>query len=227
MWGDIVPTSWAYDSAATVRYKQNLTTSRTLLADAGWVPGADGILVRGGKRFSADFLVRRDSDVRNAAAAAIAQKVRAIGMELKPAPTDFQTFFDPLKAGTYDVALTGFATGPDPDDFFLFHSSQIRPENLATGVNWSGYSNPELDRLIAAERSTLLPDPAATRAARRRIFSQEEKLLGTEVVTYFLWADNAVQGFDVRVGGVQAGSLLNIDYGRNVRVFAEWYLKKG
>ena len=224
--GDIVPTSWAYDGAATVRYQQNLDRSRALLNEAGWTAGADGVLVKGGKRFSTDLLVRRDSDARNAAAAQVAQKARAIGMELKPAPTDFQVFFNPLKDGTFDVALSGFATGPDPDNYFLFHSSQIRPENNPAGVNWSGFSNPELDRLIADERSTLLQSPSATRAARRKIFSQVEKLLGDELVTYFLWSDDTVHGFDVRVGGVQPGSLLNLDYGRNVRVFADWYFKK-
>ena len=227
MWGDIVPTSWAYDSTAAVRYKQNLDRARTLLTESGWTVGADGILTRGGRRFTADLYVRRDSDVRNAAAAKIAQNARSIGMDLKPAPTDFQSFFDPLKQGNYELALSGFATGPDPDNFFLFHSSQLRPENSPTGVNWSGYANPELDRLIASERSTLLPDAAATRAARRKIFSQIEKILGDDQVTHFLWADDTVQGFDARVGGVQTASMLNVDYGRNVRVFAQWYIKKG
>ncbi|MFN2464473.1 MAG: ABC transporter substrate-binding protein [Candidatus Dormibacteria bacterium] len=224
--GDIVPASWAFDPAAAPGYRQNLDRARALLAEAGWAPGPDGVLTRSGKRFSADLLVRKDSDTRVAAATAIATRARAIGMELKPAPTPFETFFDPLKQGTFEVALSGFATGPDPDDFFLFHSSQLRPENNPNGVNWSGYVDPELDRLINAERSTLLSSPSATRTARRHIFSQLEKLLSDEMVTYFLWSDDTVQGFDVRVGGVQPGSLLNLDYGRNVRAYGEWYLKK-
>jgi peptide/nickel transport system substrate-binding protein len=226
VWGDILPTSWAYDSSAAVRYKQDLDKARQLLKDAGWAPGPDGILVKGGKRFSADLYVRRDSDVRNRAAVAIAAKVRAVGLELKPAPTDFATFFDPLKEGKYDVALSGFSTGPDPDNYYILHSSQIRPENNPSGVNWSGYSNPELDRLISLERGILVSDPAQTRAQRRKVFSQIEKLLGDDVVTYFLWSDNTVQGFDSRVGGVPGGTLANLDYGRNVRDYLDWYLKK-
>ncbi|HEY8740702.1 MAG TPA: ABC transporter substrate-binding protein [Candidatus Dormibacteraeota bacterium] len=225
-WGDILPTSWAYDSDAAVRYRVNLDRARQLLTDAGWTPGADGILTRGGKRFSVDFYVRRDADVRNRAAAEIATKVKAIGMELKVSPADFDVFFDPLKQGKFDIALSGFATGPDPDDYYIFHSSQLRPEKNPSGVNWSGYSNPELDRLIDLERSTLASDPARTRSQRRRIFSQIEKILSDDVVTYFLWADNTVQGFDSRVGGVGSGTLVNVDYGRNVRTYADWYLKK-
>ena len=226
MWGDILPTSWAYDASAQVRYKQDLDRSRSLLAAAGWVAGSDGILTRGGKRFSADFYVRKDSDIRNAAALEISQKVRAVGMELKVVPTDFSTFFDPLKSGKYDIALSGFATGPDPDNYFIFDSSQLRPEKNPNGVNWSGYVNPELDKAIALERSTLLADPARTRAERRKAFDQVEKILGTDVVTYFLWSDNTVQGFDANVAGVQRGSMINVDYDRDVPVFAQWYLKK-
>jgi peptide/nickel transport system substrate-binding protein len=226
VYGDILPTSWAYDASATVRYKQDLDKSRQLLKDAGWTAGPDGILVKAGKRFSADLYVRNDADVRNKAAVAIAAQVKAVGMELKPAPTDFQAFFEPLRTGKYDLALSGFATGPDPDNFYVLHSSQLQPENTKAGFNWSGYANPELDRLIALERSTLVADPARTRAERRKIFAQIEKLLGEDVVTYFLWADTTLQGFDSRVAGVRSGTLVNEDYGRNVRDYTAWYLKK-
>jgi peptide/nickel transport system substrate-binding protein len=226
MWGDLLPTSWAYDDAAVVRYKQDLDHSRRLLQAAGWTPGPDGILTRGGKRLTANLLVRSDADVRVRAANLIAQKVRAVGIELKVQPTDFGVFFDPLKAGTFDAALTGFATAPDPDGYYIFHSSQLRPEHSPSGVNWSGYSNPELDHLIEQERGTLTSDAAQTRSQRRAIFSQVERILGNDVVTYFLWSDNTVQGFDVRVGGVQPGTLINLDYDRAVQPYATWYLGK-
>jgi len=226
IWGDILPTSWAYDRSAQVRYQLDLGKSRALLQQAGWTPGTDGILARAGKRFSADFYVRKDSDVRNAAAVEISQKVRAVGMELKVVPTEFGTFFDPLKSGHFDLALSGFATGPDPDNYYIFDSSQLRPEKNPSGVNWSGYVNPDLDSAIALERGTLLADPAKTRAQRRQAFDQVEKILSGEVVTYFLWSDVTVHGFDTNVAGVQGGTLINVDYARNVRAYSGWYLRK-
>ncbi|MGI8608712.1 MAG: ABC transporter substrate-binding protein [Candidatus Dormibacteria bacterium] len=226
MWGDILPTSWAFDRSSQVRYKQDLDRARSLLGQAGWVPGNDGILTRAGRRFSASFYVRGDSAVRNAAAQEIAQKVRAVGMDLTVVPTDINTFFDPLKAGKFDIALSGFATGPDPDDYYVFDSSQLRPEKNPAGVNWSGYLNPELDRAIATERSTLLADPVRTRAERKKAFNQVERILSGDVVTYFLWSDNTVQGFDVNVVGVQNGTLVNVDYDRNSAQFAVWSYRK-
>jgi peptide/nickel transport system substrate-binding protein len=235
LWGDIAPESWAFDDGAVVRYKPDLARARRLMLQAGWQVGADGVSVKAGTRFSTKFFVRNDAPSRMAAVAMISDQARAIGMDLQPLPVpyynpaDKTSFFDPLKKGAYDIAFAGFASSPDPDQFRIFHSSQLRPEHNPAGVNWTGYSSPELDRLIAQERSTVLPDIAQTRAARRRIFSQIEKLLGEDVVTYFMWADANGQAFSSGVAGISAGfqgSLINIDYGRNVQALAGWYLKK-
>jgi peptide/nickel transport system substrate-binding protein len=235
LWGDIAPESWAYDPAAVMKYKPDLARARRLMLQAGWQVGDDGVGVKAGNRFSTKFYVRDDAPSRQEAVAMISAQARAIGMDLQPAPVpyynpaDKTSFFDPLKKGDYDIAFAGFASSSDPDQYRIFHSSQLRPEHNPAGVNWTGYSSPELDRLIERERSTLLPGDAQTRAARRGIFSQIERLLGEDVVTYFMWADDNGQVFSSSVSGVRAGaqgSLINIDYGRNVQGFAGWYVKK-
>ena len=229
LWGDIVPTSWAYDAGATTRYKKDVARSRDLLKQAGWTPGADGILEKAGKRFQAKLLVRQDAPTRVRAADLVSAQVRQVGIDLTPTATDYSVFFDPLKTGTFDIALTGFSTSPDPDPFLTFHSSQLRPEASPTGVNWTGYSNPQLDRLIDSERATLLATDRETRVARKRIFAEIEKILSDDVVTYFLWTDNNAQGLSTRINGVRGGpggSLLGIDHGFGSSAFAGWYLKQ-
>jgi hypothetical protein len=75
---------------------------------------------------------------------------------------------------------------------------------------------------------TLTASDSETRAGRRKVFSKIEQLLGKDVVTYFMWADDNGQAFSSDVGGVSAGSrggLINIDYGRNVQAFARWSLR--
>jgi peptide/nickel transport system substrate-binding protein len=231
LWGDIAPQSWAYDPRAAARYKVDRPAAHQLMQQAGWLPGADGIATRAGKRFSTRFYVRSDAPSRVTAVGLIAAQARSIGMELVPTPVayynpaDQTSFFDPLKKGDYDIAFTGFASNLDPDQFRVLHSSQLRPEHNPAGFNWTGYSNPVLDRLIEAERRTVLPSEAATRVARRKIFAQIEKLLNEEVVTYFMWADDNGQAFSPNVGGIGGQSLLHVDYGRNVQAFAGWYLQ--
>jgi peptide/nickel transport system substrate-binding protein len=234
LWGDVAPETWAFDPSAVVKYKPDLAKAKQLMQQAGWVVGADGIAAKGGKRFSTKFYVRNDAPTRVMAVGIISAQARAIGMDLQPAPVpyynpaDQSSFFDPLKKGEYDLAFTGFASGADPDQYRIFDSAQLRPENNPTGVNWTGYTNPQLDTLIAQERTTLTADDSQTRAARRKTFSQIARLLGQDVVTYFMWADDSGQAFSSDVGGVNAGSqgsLINIDYGRNVQAFAGWYLR--
>lgn len=229
LWGDLLPGSWAYDASASTHYKQNLGRARELLTAAGWTEGPDGILAKDGKKFQAQLLVRKDAPVRVRAADLVSAQARSIGMDLVPTPTEFSTFFDPLKQGQFDLALTGFSTNADPDPYLTFHSSQLRPETNKNGVNWTGYNNPQLDRLIDSERATLLATDAETRAARKRIFTQIEKILSEDVVTYFLWADNGGQGLSTQVSGVEAGpggSLLGIDHDFGSRAYAGWYLKR-
>jgi peptide/nickel transport system substrate-binding protein len=234
LWGGIAPETWAFDPTAVVRYKPDLTRAKRLMQEAGWAVGADGIAAKGGTRFSTKFYVRNDAPARVMAVGIIAAQARAIGMDLQPTPVpyynpaDKSSFFDPLKKGEYDIAFTGFASGADPDQYRIFDSSQLRPEKNPTGVNWTGYTNPVLDALIGQGRMTLTGTDSETRAARRKVFSKIEQLLGKEVVTYFMWADDNGQAFSSDVGGVKTGirgSLINIDYGRNVQVFARWSLR--
>ncbi len=232
LWGDIAPQSWAYEPGAALKYKLDLGVARQLMQQAGWQVGADGIASKAGKRFSSKLYVRSDAPSRVMAAGLIANQARSIGMELVPTPVayynpaDKSSFFDPLKKGDYDLAFTGFASGLDPDQFRVFHSSQLRPEHNPAGFNWTGYTNPALDTLIEQERSTVLTTDSETRGARRKVFSKIERLLSEDVVTYFMWADDNGQAFSPKVGGIGGQSLLHLDYGRNVRVLADWYLQK-
>jgi peptide/nickel transport system substrate-binding protein len=229
IWGDIPPASAYYDDSAVVKYKQNIAMAQQLMAQAGWTKGSDGILQKGGKKFTAQFYVRSDKDQRVKAVTIMSEQLRQnLGMDLKPAPTDFKVFYKPIFAGQYDLAFAGWGLNLDPDDYTIFHSSQIRPEANKSGSNFTGYKNPELDAAIEAERKDLKSTQAATFAARKADFAKIEKILGENVVVYFMWADNVAMGFSDNVQGVvpgQGGSLNYVDQDRNNSAYAQWYLK--
>jgi peptide/nickel transport system substrate-binding protein len=150
-------------------------------------------------------------------------------MQLTPDPTDFKVFYKPIQAGDFDVAIAGFGLTVDPDDYTTFHSSQLQPEHKS-GNNWTGYSNPELDKLIDQERATIKATDAETKAARKQIFNQMEKIISGDVVTYMLWADKSAMGWSSNVGGVVAGggdNVIYVDDARNTEVTAQWYSKNG
>src|SRR6202158_3948369 len=154
LWGELPPASWAYDDSATVKYTQDVAKAKSLMQQAGYTIGADGIAVKNGKKFSYKLRVRAGKPDRLKAAEIIQERVRAIGMDLTPDPIDFKIFYTPLYNGTYDVAIAGFGLNLDPDDYTTLSTSQLQPEHK-NGQNWTGYSNPQLDTLIDQERATI------------------------------------------------------------------------
>src|SRR2546427_7840700 len=129
LWGDIVPASWAYDATAVVTYKQDVAKAKSLLTEAGWTVGADGIAKRGNQKFVGKIRVRAGKPQRIKAAQIISDQLKAIGMQLTPDPTDFKVFYKPIQQGDFDVAIAGFGLTGDPDDYTTFSSSQLRPEH--------------------------------------------------------------------------------------------------
>jgi peptide/nickel transport system substrate-binding protein len=227
MWGDIVPASAYYDDTAVVKYTQDIAKAQSLMAAAGWTKGSDGILVKNGQRFSGKFFVRADKPQRVKAVQIMSDQLRTnLGMDLVPTPTDFKVFYAPIMAGNFDLAFAGFGLALDPDDYTIYSSSQIKPENSSTGSNWTGFVNSDLDAAINAERGDLKANAADTFAARKADFAKIEHILGDNVVSYFMWADNVGMGFN-GVAGVttgNGGSLNYADQDRNVQIFAQWSL---
>src|SRR6266480_2154849 len=135
----------------------------------------------------------------------------------------------PIRQADFEIFIAGFGLTLDPDEFTVIHSSQLQPEHKS-GNNWTGYVNPELDKLIDQERSTLKATDAETKAARKPIFNQIQKILGDEVVTYYLWAENNTMTWNGNVGNVVAGNgdnTIYYDLDHNTQVFAGWYSKSG
>ena len=227
MWGDIVPASAYYDDTAVVKYAQDINKAKGLMDAAGWTVGPDGIRVKNGVKFSGKFFVRADKPQRIKAVQIMSEELRKnLGMDLRPTPTDFKVFYAPIQAGNFDLAFAGFGLSLDPDDYTVYSSSQIRPENSASGSNWSGFVNAELDAAIQAERTDLKANAADTFTARKADFAKVEHILGDNVVSYFMWADNVGMAFN-GVNGVVTGnndSLNYADQDRNVQIFAQWSL---
>jgi peptide/nickel transport system substrate-binding protein len=236
LWGDIPPASWAYDDTAVVKFAQDVNKAKGLMTTAGYTIGSDGVATKGGKKFVYDFCYRADKPQRQKAVEIMADQLKAIGMSLKPKPIDFKVYYKAkakggcgLQTGEFDLGFAGWGLSLDPDDYQIFSKAFIRPENNPSGENYTGFSSPELDALLNQERTALKSTDAATKAARKAIFNQIQKILGGDVITYFMWSDNSAMGFNSNVAGVVAGGKGNdmnyVDQGRNTQIFAQWWLK--
>jgi peptide/nickel transport system substrate-binding protein len=229
----IAPGSWA-DLMPPPTSTVDLDRARTLLDEAGWKQSDGGaIRQQAGITLTAQLYVRGDDERRVRAAELIAQAARQIGIAIVVQRADFETVIKSKYAPPYDFDLllgswsngagdTGFADYAfyDPDDFALFHSSQINQGVVDTRavLNIGGFSDPAYDNQSAAARQ--LYDPAerlkAIRLAQQRIVDQRPYL--------FLWADRIPVALSPRVTTLDGPVDLNTPmYLRNIE---RWYLKQ-
>ena len=125
------PPSLVYDSSIQPA-AYDPAQARQLLARAGWMPGANGLVYRQGQPFVVRLVTVSDNSLRAAVARRIQQNLRAIGIQVTLAFYDLGDFFGGytragiLATGAYDLAMFGYANAPEPDDEYgVFHSSQI------------------------------------------------------------------------------------------------------
>lgn len=112
--------------------------AKTLLDQAGWVEGADGVRVRGDLRAQFDLVYPSSDIVRQSLALAVADQIRAIGIEVTP---QGKSWDDIGKAMHSSAVLFGWGSH-DPSEMYNLHSGDF------AGVEWWNtgfYSNETVD----------------------------------------------------------------------------------
>jgi peptide/nickel transport system substrate-binding protein len=202
VWSDIDPASWAY-APDTPRLNNDPARARQLLADGGWRDtNGDGIVDKAGEPLRINLYVRADDPARLRVAAAMGPPLAAVGISTTVAPVDFDSVIsakiDPNHQPAFDfhAMIMGWENqSPDPDDYALFHSSQIRTPSNPNGLNYIGYNSPEYDDLSFRARGEY---DFSKRAA---LYAQIQKLLATDLPYYPLWADQHFMILSRRVQG--------------------------
>lgn len=183
---------WAHDR--TLRpWPYDPAEARRILAAKGWKDtDGDGILDRAGKKFSFELISNAGNQARNDAAVMIQQQLRKVGIEATPRILEFNTLVTDTQRGNYDGAITGLSI-----DTGLDLSGNLHSDAIATGDNYSRYSNPEMDRLLElaagqAEAARALP-----------YFHQIERLIHRDQPATFLWESQRFAAFNKRVHGAK------------------------
>ncbi len=194
----ILPPNWAYTEMPP--RTPDPAQARAILAEAGWSDGnGDGIVEKDGRPLTARLYVRADAPERLQACQQMAEQVRAVGIAVEVVPADFQSVIAAKLRPPHDFDLLCMQwrnLGPDPDLFYLFHSSQVwqgegdRRENL---YNFVAYRSEEADRLLLAGRDTYDPDD------RREIYRQLQEVLERDLPYYLLWGDPLYLVADARL----------------------------
>jgi peptide/nickel transport system substrate-binding protein len=181
----IAPISWAYDPQRNNDYRFNLQKANQLLDDAGWKRGSDGIRTKDGKRLELTLLTTQN--ITTDALVPIAKEdYRQLGIVLKPEILDFNALLARQKAGNFDLVSYRTSTLNDPHDGVQeFQTLQSR----------IGYSDPEVDKLIAQGNATLDPQ------ARKPIYQKLYQVLAEDPPVIFLAYRDVLSASSARVSG--------------------------
>jgi peptide/nickel transport system substrate-binding protein len=203
--------AWAYTDDVP-KFAYDPMRARQLLSEAGWAPGADGILQRGGERFAFELLTSENSTIQRDAVVIAQQYLREVGIEVRVTQLELSSLISRIDAPRFefDAYLLGMNVITDPDPRPLWHSGEI-----AAGLNNIAFHHPRVDEL--ADLNTRLLD----RAERAAVLAEVWKILAEEQPYTFLFFPEALYGVRTDVHGLKAHPRL-ITHRMN-----EWWLDRG
>nr|WP_275695610.1 peptide-binding protein [Fredinandcohnia sp. SECRCQ15] len=145
------PLMWTYNDDVP-KFDYDVEKAKALMKEAGWEDtDGDGILDKDGKKMSFSVKTNQGNKVREEIAVVLEQQLKEIGVEAKPAITEWGAFIEQISAPNwdYEAMVLGWALSTFPDSYDIFHSSQIQE-----GLNFAWYKNEEADKLMEKGRQT-------------------------------------------------------------------------
>ena len=177
-------------------YPYDPDRANRILDEAGWEMGADGVREKDGQRLSGLTIVRQRDDY--ILTAQLVQEMFAeVGIEIELQILEWAALVDAIWGGEHNYTFMGHGAGESDVVHTLYHSSNIGSWNLAQ------YSNPELDRLIDAQRRAVDP------AERSEILKEIQRIVMIEEALWIpiyndiqYWPVNRrIQGVSVHPNG--------------------------
>jgi len=188
--------------------------ARALLAADGWLPGADGIRVKAGRRLAFALPYQAGSPDLSSMVELMRAELRAIGIELDARTYTHAVLFAPqsmggiLANGKFDAILYSSTLTSLPDLASNFDCAQAPPK----GENFTHWCDPRVAPLLATMRASY--DPAEIARAFRAldaIFIEE-----VPSIQLFVWKGNRAQSDRLR--GYQDNLLTSFDGMRDVDI---------
>lgn len=162
--GPIPEWHWAYASL-DIYPAPDVEKAKQLLTEAGY-PNGFPLTIGAGSNYAAQVQ----------AAEMLKEQLQQIGIDVTPNPQEWGTYIDTvITKKDFDAAIIGWIGAIDPDDWLYarFH----------TGEQWNttGYSNPEVDKLLEEGRAT------TDQATRKELYDQAQQLIVTEAPFAFFY----------------------------------------
>jgi peptide/nickel transport system substrate-binding protein len=209
--GPYKPGTWVYNPNVRT-YPHDPARARKLLAEAGWTTkNADGLLVKDGQPFTFELFISQGSDEGRKTAEIIQAQLREIGIGAELRVLEWAVLLkEHIKKRTFAAALLAWGVGLDPDQYSIWHSSQVGPDEF----NFVSFKNAEIDSLLVRGRRT------CQQAERKKIYDRIQDILAEEEPLVFLFFRDVLPTVASRVKGIVPGAI-GIDYNMQ-----QWYVPK-
>jgi peptide/nickel transport system substrate-binding protein len=190
--GPFKPDMWAYNGNVR-KYEYNKEKALSLLKEAGFVKGPDGILQKDGAPFEFTVLTNQGNDVRIKSAELIQRRLSDVGVRVKIRVIEWAAFINEfIDKKNFDAVLLGWTIPPDPDLFDIWHSSKQGKKEF----NFVSFENKEVDDLLVKSRHTL------DKEERKGYIFKIQEILAEEQPYTFLYIPYANTAIHKRIKGI-------------------------
>jgi ABC-type transport system substrate-binding protein len=152
------PGMWLHTKAPRVPWSS--AKAKRVLADAGWLPGVDGIGRNAGRKFEFSLLLVTGDPVVTQTANLLAAQWRELGASIRVETLESADMLaGRLASREFDAVMLEQRFEVSWDQFPWWHSSQAKPG----GTNFAGIEDPQTDLLLEALATEFEPASAAER----------------------------------------------------------------
>jgi len=194
-----------YNNESLSPYPYDPEQAKSLLDAAGWIDSnSDGTRDKDGVELVLRY-VTTTRELRKNVQAVVQQQWAAVGIGVELRNFTGDIFFGgfaaggPMSIGDYDIgeysnAPSGF---PDPENSNYWLCSQITSAENPDGGNNQGYCNPDLDKLLIEQASTVDLNK------RIEMYKQIQQIMYDDVVVIMMWSDPDLWSLNNRLQGVK------------------------
>jgi peptide/nickel transport system substrate-binding protein len=192
--GPYPPHYWAYNGDVPT-YPYDPEKAAAMLKESGWEDtDGDGLIDKDGLPFRFTIITNQGNEERKQAAEIIQQNLKQLGIDVKIKVVEWQAFINQfVDKRNFEAIILGWSIGIDPDNYIMWHSSQMGPNQY----NFVSYTNPEVDELLILGRKTF------DQEKRKQIYRKIHTILAEDQPYCFLYVPDALPIIDRRFHGIK------------------------
>jgi peptide/nickel transport system substrate-binding protein len=182
-------------------YAYDVALAKKMLDEAGWVPGADGIRVKDGQKFSFTLLNRAGKADRIAVAQVLQAQWKEIGVDVQFETMESAAWTKQWRTGQWDAIVSGWFLPSDPSMTAIY--------SCGGSNNYTGLCDPKLDEVMKNSDLNIDFDK------RKPLIDQAQAILSEDAFTLPIYAQvtpmylsNNLEGF--LGSGTNFGSYWNV-----------------